>query len=217
MMKKALSLLLFITFIFFLSGPSFSAVKKAPVKKTKVKVKVTKKKVKVKVKAAGARPVFPVDTGPKKVTVTKVIEIKVAPRPEPKPEPRARGRWFAEAGYGGGGLVIEGGYGGLELMKKVDFSAAAGIGIGSGFSVIILDLARVTYDMEKFFVGGGINYAMYSSPNVQNVPGLASGKIPSQNMLGVELLGGTRVADNIFVRAGYSTAMGLRVAVAYEF
>ena len=206
--KKALSLLLFITFIFFLSGPSFSAVKKMPVKKKTKKVRVYR---------TGARPVFPVDTGPKKVTVTKVIEIKVAPRPEPKPEPRARGGWFAEGGYGAGSLVIEGGYGGLELMKKVNFSAAAGLGIGSGSSVVVLDLARVTYDMEKYYVGGGINYAMYSTPNVQNVPGLAAGKIPSQNMLGVELLGGMRVTDKILARAGYSTAMGFRVAVAYEF
>jgi hypothetical protein len=216
MMKKVISLLLFITLIFSLSGPSFSAVKKAPAKKAKVKVKVTKKKVKVKVKATGTRPVFPVDTGPKKVTVTKVIEVKVAPRPEPKPEPRARGRWFAEAGYGGGGLVIEGGYGGLELMKKINFSAAAGLGMGSGYSVVVLDLARITYDMGKFYAGGGINYAMYSSPNVQDVPGL-SGRIPSQNMLGVELLGGMRVADNMFARLGFSTAMGLRVSAGYEF
>jgi hypothetical protein len=213
---KVISLLLFITFIFFLSGPSFSTVKKAPVKKTKVKVKVTKKKVKVKVKTTGARPVFPVEKGPEKVTVTKEIKIIVAPRPEPKPEPKPRARIFAEGGYGAGGLVIEGGYGGLELMKKVNFSAAAGIGIGSGFSVIILDLARVTYDVEKFFVGGGINYAMYSSPNVRDIPGL-SGRIPSQNMLGVELLGGMHIADKISARLGFSTAMGLRAAVGYEF
>ncbi len=214
-MKKAVSLLLFITFMFSLSGPSLSLVKKAPVKKkTKVKVKVTKKKVTVKVKAAGARPVFPVDTGPK---VKKEIEVKVVPKPTPKPEPRARGGWFAEAGYGGGGLVVEGGYGGLELMRNINYSAAAGIGIGSGYTVVILDLARVMYDMGKYYVGGGINYAMYSSPTVQNVPGLSSGRIPSQNMLGIELLGGMRVADRISARAGYSTALGLRAAVAYEF
>lgn len=213
-MKKVLSLLLFITFIFSLSGPSFSAVKKAPVKKTKIKVKVTKKKVKVKVKATAARPVFPVDKGSKKIVVTREIKVIAAPKPALKPEPRAR--IFAEGGYGAGGLVVEAGYGGLELMKKLNFSVAAGLGMGSGYSVVVLDLARVTYEMDKFYAGGGINYAVYSSPNVQDVPGI-SGRIPNQNMFGVELLGGMRVRDNIFLKTGFSTALGIRASIGYEF
>lgn len=64
MMKRFLSLLLLIAFVFSLSGPSFSAAKKAPVKKkTKIVKKVVRKK-KVRVYRRGARPVFPVDKGP---------------------------------------------------------------------------------------------------------------------------------------------------------
>jgi hypothetical protein len=221
-MKRLFSILLLLVFIFSLGAPALAAAKKKVAVKKKVvvvKKKVVKKAKKAPVKRsvrkrwpAGGRPVFPVYKGKAPPPAEKKA-IVIAPVPE-RPKKAMKSGFFAEGGLGGGALLLSGGYQ-VGLMDKMTYAFEAGYGIGSNYNVMVLDLARVSYDMGSFFLGGGMNYAMYSD-TPSNILGL-SGKLSSKNMLGIEVLGGTRFRDNMVARVGYSTALGLRASVSYEF
>lgn len=182
--------------------------------------KVIKAKKKVVTRTVSRRPVFPI-AGKTKVIVKpvmvkpigKAVELgsPVPIAPPVKPEPKSSFR--AEAGLGGGAILIEGIYQ-KGLNDKLAARVGAGYGIGSKFGVMVAE-AGACYDLGSWQVGGGLNYAAYSDL-VSGVPGL-SGTIASKNMMGIEVFGLTRVRDNWGARVGYSTSLGLRAAASYEF
>lgn len=186
-MKKISVLFLLLMFALTLSGTSYSA--------TTAKKKATK-------------PKFP---------IYKEVAPKVVPKTTPAVEPAKirKSMFFVEGGLGGGSGVIELCYG-REISDNMMLSGGIGYGVGSGFGVVVLDPLRVNYNMGTFTVGGGLNYAMYSSASITNVPGL-SGKIPSQNIFGGELFAAKNIRDKISGRIGYSTALGFRASLGYEF
>jgi hypothetical protein len=188
-------------FVLGLAGPAPAVVQKKVVKK-----KVVKKPVR-----PVARPKFPVDKGRVVAPSPKPAPVVVAPAPPPL----RKAGWFVEGGLAGGAGAVEAGYG-RRITDNLYLSGAAGYGVGGGFGVVVIDPLRINYEFGRYFAGAGLNYAMYSSANVQNVPGLAPGKISSQNMLGAELLGGLRL-EKIVLMAGYGSALGIRVSAGYEF
>jgi len=204
-MKKVFSVFLFMVFIFAMAGCTFSAT---TVEKSETKVitkKITKpapKKIKKSTKSVSKEPV--------KATPTPEA-VKAAPAPQPVV--KAESGYFAEGGIGGGGLVVSLGYH-KYFRDKVDFKAAIGYGIGNQYGVVVLDFARVTYDIGKYFLGGGLSYAMYSDI-VTNIPGI-TGAFSNKNLLGVELMGGARF-DKITAKLGYNSALGIRASVGYDF
>jgi hypothetical protein len=219
-MRKVVVLIVLLLFTCAVAAPSFAAVKKpakkkvtakkAKKKKAAVKKKVVKKKI-VRKTVVTARPKFP-------VAAARVVEAPApAPHPiimPPVPEPKPAGKagWFVEGGPAGGALAVEGGYR-KQFSDKLYVSGAAGYAIGSGFGIVVLDLARVQYDLGTYYVGGGLSYAMYSKA-VKNVPGL--GNVTNQNLAGVEVTGGMRINERLSARVGYSTCLGLRGAVSYD-
>ena len=77
-----------------------------------------------------------------------------------------------------------------------------------------MDIGRIAYDSGKFFWGGGVSYALYSEI-VTDILGF-SGKIANKNLLGAELFGGMRLKQ-IIGKLGYSSSLGVRASVGYEF
>jgi hypothetical protein len=203
------------------AAPALAAttVKKKVVKKTVVKKKVAKKKIVkkkiVKKTVTTVRPKFPVDSGRPVApppAAAKAVEVRPAPAPKPAP---AKSNYFIEGGLAGGSAAFELGYG-QQQSDNLYLSGAAGYAIGNKFGILVLDVIRASYQFDTMFVGAGLNYAMYSAL-VADVPGLAPGSLPSQNMFGVELFGGMRLNQSMSVKAGWSSALGLRAAVGYEF
>ena len=230
-MRKFLALVITLLFALSAAAPSFAATKTPAKKSAKgavpagrqgsasggkiaVKKKAKKRRVRRVYYPLGSRPKFPTDHGPVKLEpVEPVSQEIVAPPPPPAPV-SAKGSWFAEGGLGGGALAVEGGYK-YKYSDKINLCAAGGYAIGNKFSIVVLDLAQVRYELAPaYFVGGGLTYAMYSAL-VSGVTGL-SGTIPNQNMFGVELLGGYK-RDRLTIRAGYNTALGLRLSAGYDF
>jgi hypothetical protein len=133
--------------------------------------------------------------------------------PAVQPVAALRAGFFYEGGLAGGAGALEVGYG-RAISDRLYLSGAAGYGVGSGFGVVIIDPIKATYDLGGFFAGGGLNYAMYSAL-VSGVPGI-SGTISNKNMFGVEVFAGKQF-DKLSAKLGYSTALGLRFGVGYEF
>ncbi|MFA5112868.1 MAG: undecaprenyl-diphosphate phosphatase [Candidatus Margulisiibacteriota bacterium] len=196
--------------------PAQAAVKK-PAKKVTVKKKapakkkVKKRRVRRPYYPLGSRPKFPVAAAEKPRPEPAPAPIIMPPVPERKPEGKAG--WFAEGGLAGGALAITGGYG-KQFSDKLYVSGAAGYAVGSGFGIVVLDPVRVSYDLGNYYVGAGLNYAMYSKL-VKNIPGL--GNISEKNLAGIELLGGLKINERLSARLGYSTCLGLRVSAGYLF
>lgn len=184
-MKKVISILVIGFFIFSFAGSSLAAAKPKP--KPKKVVPATPATPAVKAEAAN-------------------------PAPAEAPAPGKAG-FFYEGGLAGGGAALEFGYG-KSLNNKVYLSGALGGAAGSGFSVIILDPIRISYDMGSYMVGAGLNYAMYSNL-VTGVPGL-SGTIPNKNMFGAEVFAAKQFGKLVGT-VGFSTALGLRAVVGYLF
>lgn len=253
MIKKILSALVLLFFVFNLAGPSYSVsakktkknktniTRKVRPKKTKAKkAKITKKakpakagkpaKKKAKAKPAKksvkaaylGKPVFPV------FKTAEEIDLLVPPPPAeyeeiipvtPEASPRLVGKsnFALESGFGGGGIILELGYQ-RKISDKINYTAGLGYAIGNQYGVVILDVARVHSDLGSYVIGGGLNYAMYSSL-VSGVLGL-SGTIPSKNILGLELFWGKRFAfqgHEAVGMVGYNTALGLRLTASFEF
>jgi hypothetical protein len=187
-MKKCFIFALLLVFILTLTGPSSAAVKKT-VKKTTVVKKVVK-------------PAAPAAAVAKPAAVVKTAQ-KV----------EKRSNFAAEGGLGGGSFVIEFAYQ-RKLTDNLNYSAGVGYGIGNNYGVVVLDVARVSYDMKNFFVGGGLGYNMYSK-FVTDIPGM-SGKISDKNLVGIELMAGKNFG-NIVGKLAYNTALGLRASAGYEF
>lgn len=221
-MRKLLVWLLLITFSFSVLSPALAAKKaKKKIKKKIVKVQ-KKKKAKAKkkvVKYRGPRPKFPIykekEELPPPPPPPQVIEPETG---KPVYAAKPQSALFSEGGIGGGALLFSLGYR-RAVLDKIDLEAGVGYGLGSGYGVLVLDVARAVYTLPDYFAGAGINYVSYSA-TVGSLLGV--GKIPSLSVLGLEIFGGKRLGNlfgngNISVRAGYSTALGLRLSGALEF
>lgn len=217
-MKKLLSFLLLLVFIFSLTSASDSAVKKKKAKRTRRHYR----RIIRNWPKGGPRPVFPTDQGEKAPVVAQAPAPAIAPDPVPAPPkilPVAavaqpvKTSFLVEGGLAGGAAALELGYS-RAVNDKISLSGALGYAVGSGYGVVLLDPVRATYDFGAAFVGAGLNYAIYSSL-VTNIPGLA-GTISNKNMFGVELFAAKQFG-RYTGRVGYSTALGLRVAAGYPF
>jgi hypothetical protein len=246
MVRKVLSMVLFIVFFFALIHPSDSAKKRSTVNKqqTAIRKKSTKPKV-IKAKEKEAPKVeesieempegLVLDKMPEEVVLEKTEEIltteAIPATPLPpavqvppptvqsaeaaivKPTVAAKAKsYMGELGMGGGAIVLEVLYQ-KQITEGLKYSGGAGYGIGSQYGIIIADLARITYDLKGYFIGGGLCYAAYSE-KVADIPGI--GTIPNKNLLGVEFLAGSRF-NNIIGRVGYNSVLGFRLSAGSEF
>lgn len=116
---------------------------------------------------------------------------------------------FFEGGFGGGALLVSAGYA-KPINDKLTYNGEIGYGVGSSYGVLVLDLARLKYDMKSFFIGGGLSYAMYSKK--VEIPG--PGVLSSNNLVGVEILGGKAVNETMTAVVAYNTALGIRASIS---
>jgi hypothetical protein len=184
-MRKLFALIVIFALIFGLASTVSAVVKK----------KVVKKKI---VRRRYHRPYYPLGSRPKFPTASDKPVVEPAPEPEPvaappapEPKPALKAGWFVEGGVAGGGLAVGGGYG-KQLNDKLYVSGAAGF--ANGF--VVIDLVRASYDLGKYYVGGGLSYA--------------------NSQAGAEIAGGVKINDRLSARLGLSTCLGLRVAASYD-
>lgn len=161
--------------------------------------------------AREAKPVFPTTT--KQAAPTVVAPAKVAPAAAPaKPAQSAAKRgFFVEAGYGAGGGVAEIGIS-RPFREGLVLSGGLGLGVGSGYSVVVIDPIRATFDRGQYALGLGLNYAIYST--LVDIPGV--GSLSNRNVLGLEVFGQKEI-NKYLARVGYSTALGLRASLIFDF
>ncbi len=192
-MKKLISFLVLACFILTLFSASDAAVKKR--KKTVKKRRYHYRRIVRNWPKGGPRPVFPksgADNSTKAAPPPPSIKQVLARPADPPP----RDCFFAEGGLAGGGGALEIGYA-RSLNEKLNLSGALGFTFFSNNNGVVLDLVRAAYNINNIaFAGAGLGYA-------RNIPG-------------VELFAG-RHFDRWSVRAGYSGALGFRLAAAYRF
>ena len=212
-MKKVIAILLVIICVTGTGCPVLAAKKK---KKKKVYYYSS-------VYRTTARPVFPVDKASGKAEIIKPRSEEIVIKYKPltttevivknRTKPRKGSQFVAEGGLGGGALAVEMLIS-LPLRDKIDYFGGLGYGIGSGYGVVIMDLARLVYSFNDDLTAGlGINYAMYSSLPA-SVPGLST--LTDKSLMGVELFGAKQFG-RITARLGYSTALGFRLSAGYKF
>ncbi len=140
-----------------------------------------------------------------------VVETVAAPTAASPAQPGKAG-WFAEGGLAGGAAAVELGYG-KSLGGALGVSGAVGYALGNKYGVVVVDLARLTYNAGGMFFGAGLNYAMYSDI-IKDIPGI-SGNISNKNLAGLEVFAGKKFGK-YSGRIAYSTALGLRAGVGYD-
>jgi len=120
--------------------------------------------------------------------------------------------FLAKAGFGGGGLMVLGGF--VKPHESFDVLVDAGLAMGNQYSVMILDVAARVW-MDERFAGLGLTYANYSE-TVTDIPGL-SGNIEKGGKIGAEVFGGLMLQKDMTAQVGYNTALGLVACVGYKF
>ncbi len=195
-MKRFFSFLVLAIFILTLFSSSGAAVKK---KKRKVKKRrYYSRRIVRNWPKGGPRPVFPTAGNERAVApadpppppVANSVPVVRPPAPQPKDY------FFAEGGLAGGGGALELGFG-RNLNEKLNLSGAFGFTVFSNNNGVVLDLLRVSYNVNSVvFAGAGVSYA---------------GSLP-----GLELFAG-RNFERWSVRAGYSGALGFRLGASYQF
>jgi len=155
-------------------------------------------------------------TGPSQAATKKKAPAPVAQAfEESAPAPSAqsvKSGLFVEGGLAGGAAALEIGYG-RHLNNTLALSGALGYALGNKYGVVVIDLARLTYNAGGMFYGGAINYAMYSDI-ITSIPGI-SGNISNKNLAGLEVFAGKNFG-RYSGRIAYSTALGLRAGVGYD-
>ncbi|MBN2057645.1 MAG: hypothetical protein JW782_02495 [Candidatus Saganbacteria bacterium] len=135
----------------------------------------------------------------------------VKPAAKPVLEP-ARQRGLALlGGFGAGAGLLKIGY--IIPNRNLDLGISGGFAVGNSFSVVTADVSAAMLFGHNF-AGLELGLASYSK-TVQNVPGI-SGTIGGSNF-GLGAFGGTNLTDNISVRVGYNTALGLTALAGIKF
>jgi len=216
-MKKIISALVLIAFVFFVSSASFAQDEAAKISKLEKEISALNAKlVKIKNKTQRAR-IQNTIIGHKKVIAelnkelaakqaTKTIKVEVL-KVQVVEQPQ---KILAIKGglAGGAGLIA------LDFVMPVGpvyLGGEAGYAIGNNFGVV--DAAvKAVYAFGAPYVGLEVGYAGYSK-DVKEVPGL-SGTIKAG--VGVGLIAGTAFGP-IQVGVGYNTALGARADAGYRF
>jgi hypothetical protein len=148
----------------------------------------------------------------------------VAPKPEPEPEPvivakpkeKAERGWQADVGYGGGALLLGGGY--RFPFRNLDLVAGFEYGIGNEYSIMGANLGAF-FPMGPNFVQVGLSIVDYSE-TVTGILGV-SGNVEKGGKLGFGVSAGRPVyvprIGKVAVKVGYNTALGLTAGVIYKF
>ena len=194
-MRKLSAFLLLIIFILTLFSPAGAVVKK----KKKVIRRRHYRRIVRNWPKGGPRPVFPQAGGSNEAVVLPGSEPAPPPAIKPVSSAPARNGFFAEGGLAGGGLAIEAGWM-RRQTDKLAWSGAAGYIFGVSNGVVLLDPIRLSCDLGTYMVGAGANCALYSD----------------KTLLGIEVFA-SRQFNKITGRIGYSSALGLRAGIGYEF
>jgi opacity protein-like surface antigen len=197
-MKKILSCLLLLIMVLTLLSAADALVKK----KKKIIRRRHYRRIVRNWPKGGPRPVFPKAGEEKAALVDPAASATAAPIPavvKPAADPTATAFYFAEGGLAGGGLAAELGYG-RNLKEKLTLSGAAGYIFGGGSGAFVLEPLRLTCDLGAYLVGVGIEGAFYSDKNLSGIEVFAA-----------------RQFNKITGKIGYSSALGLRAGVGYDF
>jgi hypothetical protein len=196
-MKKLLASLLLAIFVFTLFSGADAAVKK---KKKKVIRRRHYRRIIRNWPKGGPRPVFP-KAGDDRPVAAEPTPAPVLPTP-PKPvaDPPAKTFLFVEGGVAGGGAAAEVGYG-RTLKEKLTLSGAVGYVFGVSNGIFVLDPVRLTCDLGNYMVGAGANCAFYND----------------KNLIGIEVFAAKQFNAKVSGKIGYSSALGLRAGLAYQF
>lgn len=132
----------------------------------------------------------------------------------PKPVPAGLAAWRrlqANAGFGGGGLLLGIGY--VMPVARVELLPNAGIGIGNGYTILSAGLAAVIPLGDACFgvEGGLVDY----SARVGNIPGV-SGNLEKGMSAGFGVFAGRKIGP-VRARVGYNSALGLTLGAAHRF
>lgn len=122
-----------------------------------------------------------------------------------------KGDFQAGGGYGGGALMVKGGYALPYESFNVLFDA--GLGIGNQYSIVTVGGAGV-FPLKDYYVGMELELVYYSE-KVESVLGL-SGSLEKGAKFGVGIFGGMNLGT-VDAQVGYNSALGLMVGVVYKF
>ena len=217
-MKKALSILIMLAFI-------FSAVQLSSDAATKKKKKTTKR-VPKKRRASypryswpkGARPVFPSfnggeNTTPQAKPATTETEAMKPIVKKPAADNTNKGFFTPTTGFGGGALLI-----GINYQKPylegIDLAFRGSLGVGNGYTVMTAGLSSQFNVKEDTYVGVGLDLANYSQ-SVSNVFGI-SGNIDQGSRIGLGIMAG-KIINKWHLELDYSSALGLTARAGYKF
>lgn len=216
-MKKIISALVLIAFVFFVSSASFAQDEAAKIVKLEKEISTLNVKlVKIKNKTQRARLQKTI-AGHKKVIAELKKELAAKQAAKPVKVEILKVRVVEQPQKI---LAVKGGLAGGAGLLAVDFlmpvgpaylGGEAGYAIGTNFGIV--DAAvKVVYSFGAPFVGLEVGYAGYSK-DVKEVPGL-SGTVKAG--VGVGLIAGTAFGP-IQVGVGYNTALGARADAGYRF
>jgi len=129
----------------------------------------------------------------------------------PKPVAATGRRLQANAGFGGGGVLLCIGY--SMPVARVELLPNAGIGIGNGYTILAAGLAAVIPlgDACLGVEGGLVDY----SSRVGNIPGV-SGTLEKGMSAGFGIFAGRKIGP-VRAQVGYNSALGLTLGAAYRF
>lgn len=140
----------------------------------------------------GPRPVFPKENKNSDPIEVVPMPLVIPAKPAAYAPLPAKTGFFAAGGLAGGELAIEGGYG--RAMGD-NYTLSGGLGLTTGG--MFLDLVRATFDFkDSIFLGAGLNLARLG--------------------FGLEVIGGKKFG-RLSGRIGFSSVLGLRLGVGYEF
>ena len=119
---------------------------------------------------------------------------------------------LATGGFGGGAGILEIGYL-WPLQKQMDIGVEAGLGVGSGYTILLAGLTGIM-PLGNNFIGLNAGLANYSD-TIADIPGV-SGNVAKGSNFGVGIFGGTTFRQ-IKLRVGYNTSLGLMLGALYKF
>ncbi len=230
-MRKILSWFLVLLFVAGICGAALAQLreKRAELEKVKAYIRVLDQKIE---SARSAKQINKVaqlkDMKRKELARAEALQLEITrlEKAPPGPSPKARGRavgpreravgprergFQLSGGYGGGAVIIGGGY--SIPIAAFDLEIGAGYGIGNKYSIVAAGVAGVM-PLGNFCIGLEGGMADYSE-NVENIPGI-SGQIDKGSKTGFGVFAGTNLGI-VSARIGYNSALGVTATAVYKF
>jgi hypothetical protein len=155
------------------------------------------------------------EKGGKKPVAKPVVKKEAKARAGVKAKVGAIG-WQVEAGYGGGALIVGGGY--AFPFRNLNLVANATLGMGNGYNIMNARL-KALFNVRGQTVGTELGISNYSE-TVTDIP-LVSGDIDKGAKLGFGVFWRRPInlprIGKAFARVGYNTALGLNAGIVYKF